>query len=389
MAEGPVTTLSAPDESNNYAAIDLPRHFQTKLVRSFDNTPADNPITDAGAALGRYLFYDTRLSADGRLACASCHIQRHAFADPARFSKGVGGVLGDRNAMSLVNARYYSNGRFFWDERARTLEEQVLEPIANPKEMATNCAEVVDRLRNDTTYAKLCRRAFGDRNLTVDRLAKALAQFVRSLVSYRSKFDEGMASAKSILDDFPNFDRAENEGKAIFLGAHDARSRGNCATCHLRRFAFWERSDQAKQQAIFTPDRALNNGLEIEFVNADNGVGDISLDPRDYGRFKAPDLRNVELTAPYMHDGRFTTLEDVVEHYNSRVQPHPNLDPQLRNGGRPPEARLMRLDALQKAALVAFLKTLTDRAFVSDPKFSNPFEARERQGASGGSSDPN
>jgi cytochrome c peroxidase len=367
--------FALPERTDNYANPDLPAHFRTPLVRRFDNTPRDNPTTDDGATLGRVLFYERRLSKDGTVSCGSCHVQRHAFAGPDRFSKGVGGRLGDRNAMGLVNARFHGSGRFFWDERAASLEIQVLEPIAHPREMAQDVDKVVEILRGDAAYIPLFRKAFGDEDVTRERVAKALAQFVRSMVSYRSKFDEGLVKAGSIATDFPNFTPGENLGKSIFLGDHDRSSRGNCATCHLRDYAFTEPSDRARQSAIFMPDRLMSNGLDAEYVTTDNGVGDLTLDPRDYGRFKAPDLRNIELTAPYMHDGRFQSLEEVVEHYNTRVKPHPNLDPQLREAPRRgrPGPRLMNLDADQKAALVAFLKTLTDRAFVDDPKFSDPF----------------
>ncbi len=376
---GEVPTRSArfvlPERTDSYANPDLPPHFQTALVRRFDNTPGDNPTTDDGATLGRVLFYDRRLSKDGSVSCGSCHVQAHAFTDPERFSKGVGGRLGDRNSMSLVNLRFHQSGRLFWDERSASLEEQVLEPIANPREMAFDVDQAVEAVKSDPAYATLFRKAFGSEEVTRDRVAKALAQFVRSMVSYRSKFDEGLVQSRSIAADFPNFTPSENLGKSIFLGDHERSSRGNCATCHLRNYAFFQRSDRAKQSAIFMPDRLMSNGIDAEYVTTDNGVGDLTLDRGDFGKFRSPDLRNVELTAPYMHDGRFKTLEEVVEHYNTQVKPHPNLDPQLRDAPRQgrPGVRLMNLDKGEKAALVAFLKTLTDRPFVTDPKFSDPF----------------
>jgi cytochrome c peroxidase len=368
-----VARLDLPDRPFNYAKPDLPEHFRTRLVNRFDNTPSDNPTTDDGATLGRALFYDRRFSSDGTLSCASCHVQGNAFADPNRVSKGVGGRVGDRNAMGLINARFRQSGRFFWDSRAETLEIQVLKPIEDANEMAHDVDKAIDAIRRDPAYPPLFRKAFGDEDIDRDRVAKALAQFVRSIVSYRSKFDDGLAQAGSIAQDFPNFSDAENLGKKIFLGDHERSSRGNCATCHLRNYAFNRPSDRAQQAAIFQPDRLLNNGLDAELATVDNGVGDLTLDPRDYGRFAVPDLRNVELTAPYMHDGRFQTLEEVVEHYNTGVKAHPNLDPQLREGRGRPGPRLMNLDEKKKAALVAFLKTLTDRELVADPKYSDPF----------------
>jgi cytochrome c peroxidase len=369
------TKLDLPDRPYNYAAPELPSHFQIPFVRRLDNTPDDNPTTDQGATLGRVLFYDRRFSKDGTISCASCHAQQNAFSDPNRFSKGVGDQLGDRNAMGLSNARFVQNGKFFWDERAHSLEAQVLMPIEDRREMAHDVAKVVETIKLDPVYAPLFQEAFGDETVTPDRVAKALAQFVRSIVSYRSKFDDGLAKARSINEDFGNFTSTENLGKKIFLGDHDESSRGNCATCHLRNYAFFRPSNRAVQQAVFMPDRLLNNGLDAEYVTEDNGVGDRTLDPRDFGRFKVPDLRNVELTAPYMHDGRFQSLEQVVEHYNTGVKTHPNLDPQLRAipGRGRPGPRLMNLDEEEKTALVAFLKTLTDHMLVADPKYSDPF----------------
>jgi cytochrome c peroxidase len=340
--------LRLPDPPYRYADIELPAHFRTPAARRFDNTPADNRVTDAGAALGRALFYDTRLSANNTVACGSCHLQQHAFTAPQRFSKGFEGRPGDRNAMSLVNLRYYPRDRFFWDERARGLEEQVLLPIQSQSEMGQELPRLVGALARDDNYPELFGRAFGDRAITPERIARALAQFLRSMVSYQSKYDEGLAQARSVRDDFANFSAQENRGKALFLR--------NCATCHLPR----------GQAAHFTVLRPQNNGLDATARDSDGGVGDVTLSGPQVGLFKSPSLRNVELTAPYMHDGRFATLEAVIDHYSKGVQRHPNLDPRLR--------RRRNFDDDQKAALVAFLKTLTDRKFITGPKFSDPFE---------------
>jgi cytochrome c peroxidase len=340
-------TLRLPETPDHYADIDLPAHFKTPVARRFDNTPRDNPITDAGATLGRVLFYDTRLSANNTVACASCHHQNRAFSDANRFSKGHEGKQTDRNAMSLVNLRYYPRGRFFWDERAKTLEDQVLMPIQSKTEMGQDLTKLVEILAKDTQYPELYRKAFGDVEITSGRTSKALAQFLRSLVSYQSKYDEGRAKATSVREDFDNFTAEENRGKSLFLA--------NCATCHLPQ----------GQDAHFFLNRPLNNGLDADYKNTDGGVGDVSLKSSELGLFKSPSLRNVELTAPYMHDGRLATLEAVIDHYNRDVKNHPNLD------GR---ARRPNLSKAEKAALVAFLKTLTDSKFITDPKFSDPFQ---------------
>jgi cytochrome c peroxidase len=339
-------TLRLPETPYRYAAIDLPAHFKTAFTQRFDNTPADNPVTDAGATLGRVLFYDTRLSANNTVACGSCHVQKNAFVDPNRFSKGFAGKLTDRHAMSLVNLRYYPRARFLWDERAGNLEEMVLVPIQSKIEMGQDLARLVESLSRDERYPELFQQAFGDRAVTRERIARALAQFLRAMVSCQSKYDEGLAQARSVSDDFANFTTQENRGKALF-----AR---NCAICH-----------QPGQDANFFMIAPANNGLDADLKNTDGGIGDITLNPSDLGRFKSPSLRNVEFTAPYMHDGRFATLEAVIDHYSTGVKAHPNLDPRMRP---------LKFTDSEKAALVAFLKTLTDPKFLRDPKFSDPFQ---------------
>jgi cytochrome c peroxidase len=338
-------TLHLPDKPYSYADIELPAHFKTPPARRFDNTPDDNPVTDNGATLGRVLFYDIRLSANNAVSCGSCHVQKNAFVDPKRFSKGFESKQTDRHAMNLVNLRYVLRGRFFWDERAANLEEAVLVPIQSKTEMGQDLTKVVQVLAKDEKYPELFQRAFGDSTVTNERIGKALAQFLRSMVSYQSTYDKGLAKVTSVRDDFPNFSVQENRGKALFVN--------NCAICHL-----------PGQEAHFSMIRPANNGLDADHKNADGGVGDITLNGREIGNFKSPSLRNVEHTGPYMHDGRFDTLDKVIEHYSKEVKPHPNVDPRMH--------RLNFTDS-EKAALIAFLKTLTDEKFLTDPKFSDPF----------------
>jgi cytochrome c peroxidase len=339
-------TLRLPDKPYRYADIDLPAHFKTAVAQRFDNTPAENPVTDQGATLGRVLFYDTRLSANNTVSCASCHVQKNAFVDPNRSSRGFEGKRTDRHAMNLVNLRYSLRGRFFWDERADNLETAVLVPIRSKIEMGQDLTRLMEILAKDKHYPKLFQNAFGDPRITRERIARALAQFLRSMVSYQSKYDEGRAKAGSARDDFKNFTVQENRGKALFLS--------NCAVCHL-----------PGQDAHFSMIAPANNGLDEDYKKTDGGLGDITLNGRDIGRFKSPSLRNVERTAPYMHDGRFDTLEKVIDHYGKGVQPHPNLDPRVRR---------LNFTTSERAALVAFLKTLTDLRFLTDPKFSDPFQ---------------
>jgi cytochrome c peroxidase len=342
----PARTLHLPEKPYHYANLDLPAHFKTEFVRRFDNTPDDNPVTDDGATLGRVLFYDTRLSANNTVSCGSCHEQKNAFSDPKGFSKGFQGKLTDRHAMSLVNLRYVARGRFFWDERAGNLEEAVLLPIQNKVEMGQDLTRLLEILSKDEKYPELFQKAFGDGQVTRERIGKALAQFLRSLVSYRSKYDLGLAKVTTPRDDFPNFTVGENRGKALFLS--------NCAICH-----------QPGQDVNFLMIAPTNNGLDADHRTADGGIGDITLNGRDIGRFKSPSLRNVEHTAPYMHDGRLGSLDKVIDHYSKEVKAHPNLDPRMR--------RLNFTDS-EKAALIVFLKTLTDPEFLTDPKLSNPWK---------------
>jgi cytochrome c peroxidase len=212
-------TLNLPSIPYRYAYLELPAHV-TQPGRSQDNTPADNRLSDHGATLGRVLFYDTRLSANDTTSCASCHVQAHAFADPNPSSQGFHGALTDRRAMPLVNLRYYPRARFFWDERAGNLEEMVLLPIQHRIEMGQDLKKVVETLARDARYPVLFARAFGDKQITEQRIGKALAQFVRSLVSSESRYDEGRSRAPSAQADFENFTLQENRGKAP--AEHDA-----------------------------------------------------------------------------------------------------------------------------------------------------------------------
>lgn len=355
--EDPVAIyLNLPATAYNYSNPSLPAYLQSPPIQGQINTPASNAVTDWGATLGRVLFYDKTLSKNRTISCASCHRQENAFSDFERLSKGFEGGLTGRNSMSLINAKYYPNGRFFWDQRAATLEQQVLMPIQDLMEMGVTLDTLVKRVQNQPYYPVLFTKAFGSATINSDLISKALAQFVRSIVSYQSKYDQGrqtlpVAPAPPPNAIFTNFTIQENRGKEIFLSPQNA-----CAACHGTE--------------TFTAPDAKNNGLDA--VITDRGFGAVTNNPADNGLFKVTSLRNVELTAPYMHDGRFATLEQVVEHYSNGVKNHPNLSPQLRlPNGQP---RLLNLSAEDKAALAAFLKTLTDRNVTSDVKFSNPFK---------------
>jgi len=358
--------LDLPETPYAYASVQLPAHFQTPFVQAMDNTPAENPITDEGATLGRVLFYDTTLSRSSTIACASCHDQGHGFSDPAQRSTGFEGGLTRRHAMPITDARFYRPGAFFWDERAATLEEQVLMPIQNEVEMGLTLDELVSRVAAAPYASHLFEQAFGDPTVTSERIARALAQFCRSVVSYRSRYDAGVIATGDVTLPFPDFTAEENRGKEVFLAPPPGAA---CAGCHLFNGPPGPRPPP--NQAVFFIDIPTSNGLDATTDVADLGVGEITGAPEDQGRFKSPSLRNIAVTGPYMHDARFATLEEVVQHYRTGVEDHPNLDPRLRIPGGAP--RLATLTDADVAALVAFLRTLTDEALLADPWFSDPF----------------
>ncbi len=341
--------LNIPDQAYNYANPELPAFFSLMPNTDEINTPNNNPITDWGATLGRVLFYDTNLSANNTISCASCHSQSAGFSDNHILSEGFEGGETGRNSMGLSNSMYYENGHFFWDERAESLEEQVLMPIQDEVEMGLTLGELIIKVETLPYYPILFDYAFGDNAISSDRISLALSQFVRSMITYQSEYDQGRASVTRPEDDFPNYSEIENLGKRLFFS-----NRTECSSCHT--------SD------MFVGDRARNNGLDAVFT--DLGLGGVNGNSNDNGKFKTGSLRNVELTAPYMHDGRFETLEEVVEHYNAGVQNSPTLDNRLRENGQPIR---MNLSDQEVDAIVAFMKTLTDQAFINDPKFSDPF----------------
>jgi len=344
FAQGLATpTLPATPFHYTDADFPLPAHFLAAnggpSVISTDNTPPGNPTTDAGAALGRVLFYDMRLSANDGLSCGGCHSPFIGFSDTPQRSVGFAGGLTARHSPSLANARFYRRGRFFWDERAATLEDQVLRPIQDGTEMGMTLDNLVAKIAATPYYPPLFAAAFGSRTVTGDRVSRALAQYVRSLVSKDSRYDRAFAAGGP-----PNFAAVftaqEIEGERLFRAS-------GCAGCHVT--------------VAQVGDSVHNIGLDA--VSADTGAG--------RGAFKAPSLRNVAVLPRFMHDGRFTTLDQVVAFYDSGVQPNPDLDRRLRNPDGSP--RRLGLTATQRAALVAFLRTLTDSTFLTAPRFANPF----------------
>jgi cytochrome c peroxidase len=298
------------------------------------------------------LFYDENLSANGTVACASCHKAEFGFADDRVLSEGFDGGETARHSMSLTNARFYRPGLFFWDQRAASLEDQVLMPFQDSVEMGMTLETLVAAVEAQDFYSGLFESAFGDNEVTSERISLALAQFVRSLVSFGSRYDEGRAQVSSATVDFPNFTAQENLGRQIFMNTPMAPNGAGCAVCH--------------QGETMSAVEANSNGLEAN-SELDAGYGEVTGASGDMGTFKVPSLRNIAVRATFMHDGRFSSLREVVDHYSDSVQAHPNL-------GMPLNMHDFHFSEEEREALVSFLETLTDEDMLSDPKFANPFE---------------
>ncbi|MBL9131782.1 MAG: cytochrome-c peroxidase [Verrucomicrobiaceae bacterium] len=344
------TAVNLPVSPYDYDNPTLPPAFAVPPISNQDNMPGTNITTDAGAKLGRILFYDKRLSLNQTISCSSCHQQAHGFSDPDQFSKGFEGGLTGRNSMGLTHSRWYQRRSFFWDERSATLEDQVLQPIQNAVEMGMTLPDLVTRLSAEPFYVDLFAQVFGTPGITSDRISRALAQFVRSIVAVQSRYDAALATGFALG---ANWTQSENRGRQLF------NAPGSCSACHG--------TDN------FVPgNNIFNNGLEFPYV--DLGRGGITGQAGDNGKFKVGSLRNIELTAPYMHDGRFATLEKVVDFYSDQVVDNPNLSPPLR---LPPQqgggVRRPNFSDQDKTDLVNFMKSLTDPSLATNPKYSDPF----------------
>lgn len=355
----------APDEyARLQQTLDLPeeRYDYTVNVTSSFGGNALLPIHSAKATLGRVLFYDKKLSKTNTVSCASCHHQELAFSDDKALSEGFDGGLTKRNSLALAsvanfessyggvdNFGFNQTAGFFWDERASSISEQSILSIEDNVEMGMKMSDLTEKLAQEDYYRILFQKAFGDSQITSDRITGAIQEFVNAFVSNNSKFDKGLTAHFSPEAPFSNFTQQENLGKNLFVI--------HCATCHDPRMA---------NVLVAT----ANNGLDVSYT--DQGIGQLSGKASDNGVFKVPMLRNIAITGPYMHDGRFASLEEVIEHYNSGIQAHPNLHFSLRNPQNAQPKRL-NLSENEKKALVAFLKTLTDATFVEDVRFSDPF----------------
>ncbi len=313
--------------------------------------PADNKLTQAGVQLGRMLFYERKLSKDGSQACADCHKQADAFSDIRRFSIGVEKLLGNRQAMPVMNLAWHQNG-LFWDGRAPHVRDQSLGPIQNPVEMNETLPSVVAKLQADKRYTDQFIRAFGDENVTSLRMSLAMEQFMFTMVSNNARYDQYQRGEVTLSD-------AEERGRKLFFSEFDpfGSERGTeCFHCHAT--------------FNFTNDQFMNNGLDSDASMTDEGRKVVTNDPTDRGKFKVPSLRNIALTAPYMHDGRFATLEEVIDHYNTGVKASSTVDELLQYNIQPGG---LQMTAQDKTDLIAFLKTLTDETFRTNPAYKSPF----------------
>lgn len=310
--------------------------------------PADNPLTVDGINLGRHLFFDNILSGNGTMSCASCHDPKKAFTDGNAVSVGIDGIEGKRSSMSLVNVGFTKNG-LFWDGRAGTLEDQALLPVTDPIELHTTWTDVESRLRNHDSYPTLFRKAFGIKNkseINKTLAARALAQYQRIILSVDSKFDR-------IRQGKDKFDDLELIGYSLYIDLEGSDlPDAECHHCHTLDLA--------------TADAFFNNGLQFSTdLNGfkDMGRGKITGYLADNGKMRAPTLRNIFYSAPYMHDGSFKTIDEVLDHYNGHGKSSPNKDPLIRDLGLTP---------FHKEALIAFLHTLTDTSYLNNPLLQKP-----------------
>ena len=345
------------DTVNPEGPVVPPTAYNLTVPANFPPLPApppDNPLTVEGVALGRQLFYDKNLSVNGTVACASCHRQELAFTDGRARALGVNGATTPRSAMPLANLRW--EPRLTWDGAAGTLETQARTPIENPLEMHQPLATGVARLQATATYPALFRKAFGSSSITDSNTLKALAHFERTLISGSSRYDQFLSGNRTALTSY------EQQGLVLFVTHPDGPAGirgGNCQDCHAG--------------PLQTDHAFRNNGLDATLT--DLGLGLQTGRPTDNGKFRVPSLRNIALTAPYMHDGRFPNLDSVLSHYNEHIAvASPNLDPLILNGSndRRGAGYPLALTRDEKAKIVAFLRTLTDTTFTHDRRFARP-----------------
>ena len=326
--------------------LDVPNHIPLPIL------PADNQLTVAKVDLGRMLFHEPSLSADESMSCATCHLQSFGFTDTARFSLGIRGDVGHRNAMSVFNMAWNNNG-FFWDGRAERLRHQSLLPIQDALEMDETLDGVVAKLEANEVYHDAFIRAFGDENITAHRMSLAMEQFMLTITSFGSRYDQHLAGDLNLTE-------SELRGLELFTTEYNPFfpefSGADCQHCH--------------GGPNFSNNQYMNNGLDAEGEHEDAGRAAVTGNSSDVGRFKVTSLRNIALTAPYMHDGRFETLEEVLDHYDHGIEQSSSLDPAL---AATMSTGLMLTDQ-DKVDLIAFLHALTDQGLAETETYSSPFD---------------
>ena len=319
--------------------LEIPTLFSDKLIAPI--IPTNNPLTQEGVALGKKLFFDKILSGDGSQSCATCHNPKNAFSDKEKFSVGIDGKKGTRNSMPLFNLAWNFDEQFTWDGKEFSLEKQALEPVSNPIEMHANWKKVEERLQNHPEYPTLFNQAFQTTKIDSILVTKAIAQFERTLISSNSKFDKFLRGETTLTLE-------EQNGFDVFMD----EAKGDCFHCH-----------GSNNNPLWTDNKFHNNGLDATF--SDLGLGKITGDPADNGKFKSPSIRNLAFTAPYMHDGRFATLDEVINHYSEGLKSSETIDPLMKKislGG-------VNLSPKDKADLKAFLLSLSDFDFINNPNF--------------------
>ena len=336
--------------------------YEFKIPEGFpDNSslmPAGNPMTVEGVALGRKLFFEKKLSGDESMSCASCHNQKFGFTDDGlAFSEGIDGSIGKRNSMPLANLAWFRS--FFWDGRRLTLEQQAFDPVVDPIEMHETWPNAVDKLKTDPAYADMFLKAFGTSDIDSLKVVMAIAQFERTLISSDSRFDRFMRGEVNLTP-------LEEEGRKLFMRDREVVRNdvgdiiqiipgADCFHCHM-----------GTANPLLTDDAFHNTGLDL--FPLDSGLAVVTKQDSDVGKFKTPSLRNISFTAPYMHDGRFQTLDEVIDFYSEEVQPSGNIDPLMKNVGEGG----VRLSDMQKQALKAFILTFNDSTFINNPDFQDP-----------------
>ncbi|MBA6391803.1 cytochrome-c peroxidase [Colwellia sp. BRX10-3] len=336
--------------------------FTAPFVFGRFNLPENNPLTQESVLLGRRLFYDPILSSNNQVSCATCHKQALAFTDGLKTSVGISGNPLAFNSMSLVNLMWGPR-HFFWDGRVSSLEEQAIHPIAHVDEMARNIEELIVDLNNDETYKKLFKQAFG--NISEQNIAKALANFQRTLISANSRYDQYLRGEISLT-------AKEEQGRKLFMAHPDTKvvlRGGNCIDCH----------SQFLTSGFGTAfDGFSNNGLDDD-QTLQPGLFTLTNNEMHRGLFKAPTLRNIAVTSPYMHDGRFATLQEVLAHYNGGIKRSKTLSPLIIEADNIAKTQSdhisLNLNDNEITAIIAFLHTLTDEKFLANRAFSSPFMA--------------